>query len=117
MSNPQPTQDDEQSFAVRNIFQNDGKYARVSVDFATFSDLKGMTPKYPFTTTHDKKGRGVRIFDVNGIEVMSRYDKDTRKTSFIMELDTAKAHLRTIDNERANEPGLDFDLDQEVPAV
>jgi hypothetical protein len=108
---PQVVLDDQSSFAVRNIFEsagNNAKYVKVSVDYNTFNAIKGMSPELPYTTTHDALGKGVRIFDIDGIKVMSQYDKETRKTSFIMDIDDATANLRSLDDERSDEPGLDF---------
>lgn len=96
--------------AVRNIFEVQGDYARVSVDNETFNAIRGMTPSLPYTTSRNASGQGIRIFNIGGVVLMSRYDKETRKTNFIMKNTDAVANLQTLAQERANEPVLGFTL-------
>jgi len=99
------------NFAVRNIWEVEGDYARVSIDNETFNAIRGFSPAIKHVgTTRNAKGQGVRVYNLDGVTLYTRYDKETRKTSFIMRVEDAKAHLRTLAQERANEPTMNFSL-------
>lgn len=101
----------ESTFAVRNIWETEGDYCRVSIDSDTFNKIKGFSPALRHvSTTRNAKGQGLRIYNIDGITLYSRYDKETRKTSFIMKHSDAVAHLRTLEQERSQEPSLAFSL-------
>lgn len=90
--------------AVRNIFQVQGEYAQVSVDSETFKAINGLRPALEYTTTRNAAGQGIRVFNINGVQVMSRYDKENRKTRFIMKHSDAMSCLKTLEQERAEGP-------------
>lgn len=100
--------ENQHSFAVRKIFSTVDGYSQVSIDSDTFNKVRGMRPELPYTTGRNKAGQGVRIFDINGNKLMSVYNKEEKKSGFIMTEAQANANLRTIEQERADEPVLNF---------
>ncbi len=99
------------TFAVRNIWETEGDYCRVSIDSDTFNKIKGFNPVIRHvSTTRNAKGQGLRVYDIDGVTLYSRYDKESRKTSFILKHSDAVAHLRTLEQERSEEPAVAFSL-------
>jgi hypothetical protein len=97
-------------FVVRNIIGDavDG-YSRVTVSNENFNDLRGVRPVLAYTAQGDLGGKGIRIFtDMNGVELYSNYDKESRKTLFLMKTEDAQKCLLTIADQRAKEPKLPF---------
>jgi hypothetical protein len=93
---------------VRRIFETKDGYSTVSVDTETFNKVRGVTPEYPYTASGTTNGGGVRIFNINGVSLISRYDKEQRKTKFIMDEKEALANLVTLAEQRANGPILNL---------
>jgi hypothetical protein len=83
-------------------------YSRVTVTYDLFIALRGVRPTMPFTAQGDQAGKGIRIFDFDGIKLYSNYDKESRKTLFLMKTEDAQSCLQTIAEQRANEPKLSF---------
>ncbi len=106
---------------VRNIIGEpiDG-YSRVTVSSDVFNAVRGITPLLAYRGQGDQGGNGVRVFDFNGVELCASYDKETRKTMFLMKTEEAKAHLLTLAQERDKAEKLPFDaskFDRSVVAV
>lgn len=72
-------------------------YSRVTVSNEVFASVKGLRPAMPHTAQADQSGRGVRIFNFDGINLYSRYDKETFKTTFIMKTEDAKKALVPVE--------------------
>jgi hypothetical protein len=94
---------------VRNIIGEaiDG-YVRVTVNSEVFNAVKGMRPTLAYRGQGDLGGNGVRVFSFEGVELCASYDKETRKTMFLMKEDDAKAHLLTLAQERDKAEKLPF---------
>ena len=91
--------------SINQIFETSGNYSQVSVDRATFDQLRGLTPAIgKYETTRDAKGNGIRVFNVDGTKVYTKYNKEDRKTAFIMLTADAEKHLR------ANQEAVEFDF-------
>jgi hypothetical protein len=69
---------------VRTILATTGNFSHVVVDRETFDKVNGYLPELPYTTSVDALGRGVRIYNVDGINLYSRKDKESGKTIFIL---------------------------------
>ena len=94
------------NFAVRRIFETDGNYSQVSVDSETFNKVRGLSPEIkPSSTGRNRAGKGIRVFDINDVKLMSQYDKDSRKTSFVMLTAEAEAYHQPLDE------GVPFDFE------
>lgn len=102
---------------VRNIIGEpiDG-YVRVTVSNELFRAIYKTTPwnngKPGFLTYKamaDQAGKGIRIYNFNGVELCASYDQETRKTIFLMKVEDAQSHLLTVAQERAAGPKLPFD--------
>lgn len=93
---------------VRNIFEVSNEFAVVSVDSETFNAVRGVSPELPYTTSRTMDGKGVRIFEIDGVNLMSIYNKETKKTRFVMNQKEALAKLETLEDERSKEPTLPF---------
>ena len=94
---------------VRNIIGEsiDG-YSRVTVDNEVFNAVRGINPLVAYKGQGDQGGNGVRVFSFNGVELCAQYDKETRKTMFLMKTEDAKAHLLTLAQERDKAEKLPF---------
>lgn len=94
---------------VRNIIGEpiDG-YSRVTVSNELFNAVRGMKPLLPYKGMGDNGGNGVRVFTVNGVELCASYDKETRKTMFLMRTEEAKKHLLTLTQQREGEAKMPF---------
>lgn len=99
----------EIKLAVRSIISTKGDYSQVVVSNEVFKAVTGVRPSLPYTTARQTTGQGVRIFDFGGTKLYSRRDKEAGKTYFVMHKDDAAKCLRTLEQERANEPVLAFD--------
>ena len=99
----------EIKLVVRNIIGDsiDG-YSRVTVSNEVFNAVRGIKPTLPYRGQGDLAGKGVRVFSFNGVELCAQYDKDSRKTMFLMKTDEAEAHLLTIAQERDKAEKLPF---------
>ena len=51
---------------------------------------------------------GVRVFNINGIDLYVHYDKENRNTMFIMKTQDAQENFLPITQERASEEKLPF---------
>ena len=94
---------------VRNIIGEpiDG-YVRVTVSNDVFNAVRGITPQLPYRGQGDQGGNGVRVFSFEGVELCASYDKESRKTMFLMKTEEAKAHLLTLAQERDKAEKLPF---------
>jgi len=75
------------------IGESIGGYSRVTVSRDVFLAVTGPTP----TAKFEEKGRDAsmvnRVFNFNGVELYSSYDKATRKTMFLMKTTDAEKCL------------------------
>lgn len=103
---------------VRNIIGDpvDGM-SRVTVSNELFNAVRGVRPLLPYTAMGDGGGKGVRIFTIGGYELYSNYDKESRKSIFLMKTEDAKACLLTVADQRASEPKLPFSFSAFNPLV
>ena len=94
---------------VRNIIGEsiDG-YSRVTVSNEVFNAVRGIKPLLAYRGQGDQGGNGVRVFSFDGVELCAQYDKETRKTMFLMKTDEAEAHLLTLAQERDKAEKLPF---------
>lgn len=101
---------------VREIFETSGNFARVKLDKDIYKHVIGFNKQanpalLDYSTGKDQAGRGVRIFDINGVKVYTRYDKelDTKtKTHVYMHMADVKNRLKSLEEERADEEPLGF---------
>jgi hypothetical protein len=96
---------------VRNIIGDavDG-YSRVTVSNELFNAVRGVRPQLAYTAQGDQSGKGIRIFEIDGKKLYANYDKESRKTLFVMKSEDAQACLLTVAEQRANEPKLPFSV-------
>lgn len=101
---------------VRNIIGSaiDG-WVRVTVSSEVFNAVRGITPALPYKGQGDLGGNGVRVFSFNSltegapaIELCASYDKESRRTMFLMKEEEAKAALLTLAQEREGAEKLPF---------
>ena len=94
---------------VRNIIGDavDG-YSRVTVSNELFNAVRGVRPALAYTAMGDQGGKGIRIFNIGGYELYANYDKESRKTLFLMKTEDAQKCLLTVAQQRAGEPKLPF---------
>lgn len=91
---------------------------RVNVDSPAFNAMQQSifarnnreTPLLKYQGMGSQDGKGVRVFNFNGIEVYSHYDKESRRTIFLMKEEVAKKLLLTVEEQRANEEKLPFSI-------
>jgi hypothetical protein len=102
---------------VRNIISDeiDG-HVRVTVANELFNAIRGLKPALPYKGAGDLGGNGVRVFNIDGVDLYVHYDKEARQTMFIMKSKDANACLKTLVEERANETKLPFNMAKFVPA-
>ena len=100
---------------VRNIFEEADGYAVVSVNVELFKEIVGFDKKVnpllrDYTTGKNAAGKGVRIFDIDGVPVYTVFNgKDAQyNTSIIMKSADAHKYLETLEQERAGETALAF---------
>lgn len=98
-------------WVVRNIIGEDvNGYSRITIASNCFNAVKGFRPLLPYTAMGDASGNGVRVFKLGETELYASYDKESRKTVYLMKTEDAKSHLLTLVQERANNPKLPFDV-------
>ena len=98
---------------VRNIIgETIGGFVRVTISNELFNKIRGFNPELAYEVQGSQDGKGVRIFTFGEVRLYANYDKDTRKTVFLMRTADAQAHLKTLADERADEPKLAFDVSQ-----
>lgn len=125
--------------AVRTIVESkDNGYSRVILSSQNFNDIvqslnarwnkfkKGaIQPILKYTTTGDQSGKGVRIFNFNGVVVYD-HPTDTGETQtgtdgvsypifkqvFFMKTTDAENCLMTLEEERANQVKLPFNIEE-----
>jgi hypothetical protein len=97
-------------FSVRKIISTVGDYSRVTLDSETFRAVQGFKPELPYKAMGTADGKGVRVFDLDGVEIMSAYDGEARKTMFFMKNSDASKHLSTLSDERSTEEKLPISL-------
>ncbi len=105
---------------VRNIISADiDGHSRVTVSNELFNAVRGLKPALPYKGAGDLGGNGVRVFNVNGVDLYVHYNKEARQTMFIMKTKDARACLKTLEAERAGEEKLPFNAAQfvTVPAA
>lgn len=104
---------------VRNIIgEEKNGVVRVTVSQEVFAALNQsirarynrQTPMLTFVGRGDEGGNGVRVFTIEGKELYAHYDRESGKNYLFMKTEDAKAHLKTLAEERANEPKLPFDV-------
>ena len=96
---------------VRNIIGADiNGYSRVTVSNELFNAVRGVRPALAYKGQGDSANNGVRVFNVGGVDLYAHYDKESRKTVFLMKTEEANKHLMSLEQERANEPKLEFDV-------
>lgn len=104
---------------VRNIIGDSiNGYSRVTVSSEVFSAVvqslrarfTKQTPQLPYKGMGDEGGNGVRVFNINGVELYSHYVKESGKNVFLMKTEDAKACLLTLETQRAGEEKLPFNL-------
>lgn len=94
---------------VRSIISADiNGYSRVTIANELFNAVRGIKPQLPYKSMGDMAGNGVRVFNLNGVDLYVRYDKASRTTHFIMKTQDARMHLQTLAMERADEEKLPF---------
>jgi hypothetical protein len=93
---------------VRKIIATIGDYSHVVVDGETFAKVNGFIPELPYTTTRDSQGRGLRVFNVEGVPLYARKDQETGKTIFVMTSKDAQQNYLPLDDERAAGPSVSF---------
>ena len=93
---------------VRTIISTVGDFSQVVVDADTFKKVQGLNPAIPHLTARNQQGKGVRIFDIAGIKLYVRYDKEARRSIMVMQKKDAEAKLLTLEAERSGEPALAF---------
>lgn len=101
---------DQLAIAVRSIIKETGDFAQVVVSNEVFKQVAGVRPLLAYTTARNSAGNGVRIFEIGGVKLYTRRDKEAGKTYFIMKKEDAQKCLRTLEEERAGEPVLEFDI-------
>ena len=104
---------------VRNIIgaSIDG-YSRVTVANDLFAALNQsvrarfsrQTPKFAYKAMGEESGKGIRVFNIDGVELYSHYDTESGKTFFLMKTEEAEAHLVTLAEQRAGEEKLPFNI-------
>ena len=95
---------------VRNIISDEvNGYVRVTVANELFNAVKGVRPLLSYTAQGDQAGKGIRIFTIDGKNLYAQYDKESRKTMFLMSKEDAESCLMTVAEQRAKEPKLPFD--------
>ncbi len=97
---------------VRTIIDTKDGYSRVVVSNETFRQVQGVRPELPYKAMGDMGGNGVRIFSFGTTELYVKYDKENRKSIFIMKASDVKKHLRTLEQEREGEEKLPFNAAQ-----
>ena len=103
---------------VRNIIGEPiNGYVRVTVANDLFKTIAGFRPSIAYTAMGDSGGNGVRIFDIDGVKLFSKYNKETAKTTFIMKTEDARAKLVTVAQERATEAKLPFNISSFAPVA
>ena len=97
------------NLVVRNIIGDavDG-YSRVTVSNELFNAVRGVRPTLAYTAMGDQGGKGIRIFNIDGYELFANYDKESRKTLFLMKTEDAQKCLLTVAEQRSKEPKLPF---------
>ena len=96
---------------VRNIIGEDvNGYSRVTVANELFNAVRGFKPVLAYKGMGDSAGNGVRVFNIEGVDLYANYDSETRKTVYLMKTEDAKKHLLTLAQERASEPKLPFNI-------
>jgi hypothetical protein len=102
------------NWIIRNIIGAPiNGYSQVTISNEDFNEVRGFNPQLPFTAQGDQApnvSNGVRIFIKNNIALYASYDKEARKTTFIMKTEDAEKCLLTLTTERANEPKLPFNI-------
>lgn len=94
---------------VRNIISSDiGGFSRVTIANELFNAIRGVKPTLPYKGMGDAGGNGVRVFNIENVDLYVHYDKLNRKTMFIMKTQDALRHLKPLAVERANEAKLPF---------
>ena len=94
---------------VRNIIgEPDNGYSRVTVSNELFNAVRGVRPQLAYKAQGDQAGKGIRIFTIDGVDLYSNYDKESRKTLFLMKTEDAEKCLCTVAEQRAKEPKLPF---------
>ncbi len=93
---------------VRTIISTVGEFSQVVVDAESFKSISGLRPTLPYTTARNQQGKGVRVFDFGGTKLYARYDKEARRTIFVMQKADAEKHLTTLESERAGEAAIGF---------
>lgn len=94
---------------VRNIIGEPiNGYVRVTISNELFNAVRGVKPTLPYKGMGDSGGNGVRVFSINGVELCAQYDKETRKTMFLMKKEDAETALLTLAEQRAGEDKLPF---------
>lgn len=102
---------------VRNIISSDiGGFSRVTVSNELFNAIRGVRPTLPYKGAGDVGGNGVRVFNIEGVDLYVNYDKINRRTMFIMKTPDAQKYLKPLAVERANEPKLPFNATQFITA-
>lgn len=97
---------------VRNIIGADvNGYSRVTVSNDLFNAIRGFRPSLAYKAMGDSAGNGVRVFTIDGTDLYANYDKESRKTVYLMKTEDAQKHLVTLAQERANEPKLPFNVE------
>jgi len=98
---------------VREIIEEKDGFAQVVVSRDVFEATRGFVPKLPYERAANAKGEGIRIYTfAEGKKLYVKYSKDEETgaatSTFVTDSPTAHACLRTLEQERANEPKLEF---------
>lgn len=112
---------DSLNLTVRNIIGDpkDG-ISRVTVNSEVFQAVidsirarfNNTKPVLEFKGMGDKAGNGMRVFNINGVELYVHYHDESRKMFLFMKTEEAKARLVSLAEERANEPKLPFNVEE-----
>ena len=97
---------------VNKILKVTGAWAHVTINSAAFNAIKGFSPAMAYTTSRNRDGKGVRVFDFNGTKVYTCFEPSKAEGEFgkakILMLNTdAQAIRAEMDNEEVLEFGED----------
>ena len=108
----------EQKFVTRISDKEVDGLLRVSLNQDWFSKILATRPYnrvVPYETTGDANGNGVRVYKIEGTEVFGTWMPDASKPRggynvFAMKAEDARARFESLQQSRANQVKLPFDM-------